>query len=134
MTVFDALVDDLKRRWEQWEGHKDKRADLSALVLAAVGAIDGPGTDVTSDLQNEARRAATMQGLPDANAVTIQTGDPVNGARHDAMTRLWQAIGIPLERPLHAQEVPAARLAEYHAELDRFATLPAVVKLRKALD
>jgi hypothetical protein len=43
MTVFDALVDDLKRRWEQWEGNKDKRADLSALVLAAVGAIDGPG-------------------------------------------------------------------------------------------
>jgi hypothetical protein len=75
-----------------------------------------------------------MQGLPDANAAPIHTGDPVNGARHDAVTRLWQAIGIPFERPMHAEFVAAARLAAYRTELDRFATLPAVVKLRKALD
>jgi hypothetical protein len=35
MTVFDALVDDLKRRWDEWEGDKDKRSDLSGLVLAS---------------------------------------------------------------------------------------------------
>jgi hypothetical protein len=35
---------------------------------------------------------------------------------------------------MHAEFVPAARLAEYRTELDRFATLPPVVKLRKALD
>jgi hypothetical protein len=131
---FEALVDDLRRRWEQWEGNAEKRAHLSARVLAAVGAVDGPGRNVVeSDLQREARSAKTMQGLPDSDAAPIHIGDPVNGARHDAMTRLWQAIGILFERPMHLAFVPADRLAEYHAELDRFAALPALVELRKAL-
>jgi hypothetical protein len=133
MGIFDALVDDLRRRWEAWEGNTDKRAGLSSRVLASVGAIDGPGRDMASGMRLDARNAATMQGLPDSDAAAIHTGDPARCARHDATMRLWQAIGIPLERPMSMAFVPAERLAEYHAELDRFATLPALMELRKAL-
>jgi len=95
-----------------------------------------PALMVGQNLQNlaaDARSAKTMQGLPDPDAAAIHIEDPARSARHDAITRLWQAIGIPIDKPLHMTFVPTGRLAEYHAELDRFATLPALMDLRKVL-